>query len=55
LRPGGPFRGDRVRDAHHSALPVDGIIADGLAMIDQHTLIGESMPAENGVGDRVFA
>ena len=33
---------------------VDGIIAEGLAMIDQHALTGESTPAEKGVGDRVF-
>ena len=36
-------------------VPVDGIIAEGLAMIDQHALTGESTPAEKGVGDRVFA
>ena len=36
-------------------VPVDGIITDGLAMIDQHALTGESTPAEKGVGDRVFA
>ena len=32
-----------------------GIIAEGMAMIDQHALTGESTPAEKGVGDRVFA
>ena len=36
-------------------VPVDGIIAEGMAMIDQHALTGESTPAEKGVGDRVFA
>jgi P-type E1-E2 ATPase len=36
-------------------VPVDGIIVDGLAMIDQHALTGESTPAEKGVGDQVFA
>ena len=36
-------------------VPVDGVIAEGLAMIDQHALTGESTPAEKGVGDRVFA
>lgn len=36
-------------------VPVDGIISEGLAMIDQHALTGESTPAEKGVGDRVFA
>ncbi len=37
------------------ALPVDGIIIDGHAMIDQHALTGESQPAEKTVGDKVFA
>ena len=36
-------------------MPVDGVIVEGLAMIDQHALTGESTPAEKGVGDRVFA
>jgi Cu2+-exporting ATPase len=36
-------------------VPVDGVIVDGLAMIDQHALTGESTPAEKGAGDRVFA
>jgi Cu2+-exporting ATPase len=36
-------------------VPVDGIIAEGLAMIDQAVLTGESAPAEKGIGDRVFA
>ena len=36
-------------------VPVDGIIIQGMAMIDQHALTGESVPAEKGVGDRVFA
>jgi len=36
-------------------VPVDGIIVDGLAMIDQQSLTGEAMPAEKGVGDQVFA
>jgi Cu2+-exporting ATPase len=36
-------------------IPVDGIITDGAAMIDQHILTGESVPAEKGVGDKVFA
>jgi Cu2+-exporting ATPase len=36
-------------------VPVDGIIAQGMAMVDQHALTGESTPAEKGVGDRVFA
>ncbi len=36
-------------------VPVDGPIVQGMAVIDQHTLTGESTPAEKGVGDRAFA
>ncbi|HEW98425.1 MAG: heavy metal translocating P-type ATPase [Candidatus Parabeggiatoa sp. nov. 3] len=36
-------------------IPVDGLITDGLATIDQQALTGESQPAEKEVGDRVFA
>jgi heavy metal translocating P-type ATPase len=36
-------------------VPVDGFIKEGMAMIDQHALTGESTPAERGIGDRVFA
>ncbi len=36
-------------------VPVNGFIKEGLAMIDQHALTGESTPAEKGIGDRVFA
>ncbi len=36
-------------------VPVDGFVKEGMAMIDQHALTGESTPAEKGVGDRVFA
>ena len=36
-------------------VPVDGHVVEGMAMIDQHALTGESTPAEKGVGDRVFA
>jgi Cu2+-exporting ATPase len=36
-------------------VPVDGHIVEGMAMIDQQALTGESTPAEKGVGDRVFA
>lgn len=37
------------------AMPVDGIVKEGLAMVDQHALTGESTPAEKAAGDRVFA
>lgn len=36
-------------------VPIDGIITQGMAMIDQHALTGESQPAEKGIGDPVFA
>ncbi len=37
------------------AVPVDGEVVGGMAMIDQHTLTGESAPAEKTLGDKVFA
>ncbi len=36
-------------------IPVDGVITEGMAMIDQQSLTGESIPAEKEAGDRVFA
>lgn len=36
-------------------VPVDGEITEGMAMIDQHALTGESAPAEKTKGDKVFA
>ena len=35
--------------------PVDGKVFDGMAMIDQHALTGESAPVEKTAGDEVFA
>jgi Cu2+-exporting ATPase len=48
-------KGDIVVVHTGETVPVDGIIVEGMAMIDQHALTGESTPAEKGVGDRVFA
>jgi heavy metal translocating P-type ATPase len=36
-------------------IPVDGVITEGFAGIDQQALTGESQLAEKGPGDRVFA
>jgi heavy metal translocating P-type ATPase len=36
-------------------IPVDGVIAQGAASIDQHMLTGEAQPVELGVGDPVLA
>ena len=36
-------------------VPVDGIILEGMATIDQHALTGEAQPAEEEEGDQVFA
>ncbi len=48
-------QGDLVAVHTGDAVPVDGHIVEGMAMIDQHALTGESTPAEKGVGDRVYA
>ena len=47
--------GDIVVVGTGEVIPVDGVIAEGMALIDQHALTGESTPAEKGAGDRVFA
>ncbi|OAD18912.1 heavy metal translocating P-type ATPase [Candidatus Thiomargarita nelsonii] len=36
-------------------IPVDGVISEGIASIDQHILTGESQPSEKGEGEQVFA
>ncbi|MFO0867731.1 MAG: heavy metal translocating P-type ATPase [Pirellulales bacterium] len=48
-------QGDVIVVNTGEAVPVDGIVKEGMAMVDQHALTGESTPAEKVVGDRVFA
>ena len=48
-------KGDVIVVNTGEVVPVDGHVVEGMAMIDQHALTGESTPAEKGVGDRVFA
>lgn len=35
--------------------PIDGIVVQGMATLDQHMLTGEAQPVEKGVGDTVLA
>ena len=48
-------KGDVIAIHTGEAVPVDGHVVEGMALIDQHALTGESTPAERGPGDRVFA
>lgn len=48
-------KGDIIVVHTGDAVPVDGIVKEGMAMIDQHALTGESTPSEKSPGDRVFA
>ncbi len=47
--------GDVVVVHAGEVMPVDGVIVDGVASIDQRNLTGESQPVEKEVGDVVFA
>ena len=48
-------KGDVIVVHTGDAVPVDGFVKEGMAMIDQHALTGESTPSEKSPGDRVFA
>jgi heavy metal translocating P-type ATPase len=48
-------QGDVVVVHTGEVVAVDGHVVEGMAVIDQHALTGESAPAEKGAGDRVFA
>ncbi|MEM7539354.1 MAG: heavy metal translocating P-type ATPase [Chloroflexota bacterium] len=48
-------KGDRIIINTGEQIPVDGMVIDGDAMVDQQSLTGESVPAEKRVGDQVFA
>ncbi|MDR2557972.1 MAG: cation-translocating P-type ATPase [Oscillospiraceae bacterium] len=47
--------GETVRVLPGEAIPADGIIIKGNTSVDQSFLTGESLPAEKGGGDEVFA
>jgi Zn2+/Cd2+-exporting ATPase len=50
LRPG-----DRVRLLPGENVPADGRLVSGRTTLNEATITGESMPAEKGTGDEVFA
>lgn len=47
--------GDRLVVTAGQMIPVDGVLVQGVASIDQHMLTGEAQPAEKSVGDAVLA
>ncbi len=47
--------GDIVVVNAGEVVPVDGVIVDGIATIDQHALTGESQPVEKAAEDKVLA
>ncbi|MDD5033380.1 MAG: heavy metal translocating P-type ATPase [Methylococcaceae bacterium] len=47
--------GDTVVVHAGQTIPVDGVVALGMATVDQHRLTGEARPAEKSTGDPVFA
>ena len=48
-------KGDVIVVHTGEAIPVDGHVVAGMALVDQHALTGEATPAEKGTGDRVLA
>lgn len=47
--------GDILLFSTGEVIAVDGVVVEGMAMLDQHTLTGESAPVEKLAGDQVFA
>jgi len=47
--------GDVVLVRHGESLPVDGVVLEGKASLDESMLTGESMPVAKDVGDKVYA
>ncbi len=53
--PSAVITGERVIVKPGGKLPVDGVVAEGAAAVDESSITGESMPREVTGGDRVFA
>ncbi|WP_287878124.1 heavy metal translocating P-type ATPase [Aquitalea sp.] len=47
--------GDVVVVRHGESLPVDGVVVEGQAAIDESMLTGESLPISKTIGDKVYA
>lgn len=47
--------GDRLLIRRGDVVPVDGVVADGTAIIDQSALTGEAMPVRHRVGEEVMS
>ena len=47
--------GDLLRVKPGGAVPVDGIVTEGVSSVDESALTGESIPVEKGPGDKVSA
>ncbi len=45
--------GDRIRVAQDTVIPVDGVVVEGEAAIDESSLTGEPMPRSRRVGEEV--
>jgi Cu+-exporting ATPase len=47
--------GDRVRVPQDTVVPVDGVVIDGEASVDESSITGEAMPRRRAMDDEVFA
>lgn len=48
-------KGDVVMVAAGEIIAVDGVVKEGIALVDQHALTGEAQPVEVVEGDRIYA
>jgi heavy metal translocating P-type ATPase len=46
---------DRLLIRHGDVVPADGVVAEGLALLDQSALTGESLPVRHETGDPVMS